>query len=311
MVRMKIGSALLLGLLVLGCGKDDHDRKGPAGPRIVRAVPDNGYHLGGNTVVVETLGFQDDFTIDAPLLYIGGIGATNTTALSSGWILAETPAAVRTGPVDVRVESTGVPETGILRDGFTYAYRTVELFGRTIPLPSDSVVYVLNRSADMDDTVTFVTPQGTTVTGTRWDQIKYEMLSSFESLPETVDFNVVTFACNRDAFIALGVVPATSTNKSAALAWINGHFPWGGAGTGPGVEDALIRDSGTLTFLLVDTGSPNCGATGYVGHTAIILAANVQRAAIHTFGIDVAGLDRDFLENIAMQTGGTYTDVVP
>jgi len=300
----------LPGFLVLACGKDQH--KGPSGPRIVRVEPNEGSLRGGDTVILETRGFQDEFTISSPLVFFAGIPATNVRAVSGEWILAETPASGQKGPVDVTVESTGVTETAVLRGGFDYAHSSVEFFGETILLPSDSVVYVLNRSGAMSSAFgsTYVDRFGAVVTGTRWDLVIDRTISSIQSLDDLVEFNVLTFACNQAAF-APAAVPATASNKADAEVWLLGMFPWGGTGTGPGVADALTRDSSTLTFLLASSGFPNCGASGYAGHLAMILGTNTQAAAIHSFGIEERGISRALLEDIATQTGGTYTQIDP
>ena len=70
-----------------------------------------------------------------------------------------------------------------------------------------------------------------------------------------------------------------------------------------------LQESANLTILLTSDGNPNCGAAGTSGHLTMILNANTQGAAIHTFGIQAGGIFRQFLIDVAAQTGGTYTDV--
>ena len=193
---------------------------------------------------------------------------------------------------------------GCLGPSGTFAY-----FGETFPIPSCSVVYVLDRSGSMSYQFgPYVDRFGNTVTTTRWDFVTDRTISSFQALPETARFNVITYACNRDKF-RVSTVLATPSNKATAEVWLLGHFPWGGTGTGPaGVEALLEKDNRTV--LLVSNGQPNCGATGTTGHLNMILAENTQGAAIHTFGIDPYGVFQ-FLRDLAAATGGIYLHLEP
>ena len=72
-----------------------------------------------------------------------------------------------------------------------------------------------------------------------------------------------------------------------------------------------LQEQGNRTVMLLTDGNPNCGASGTLGHLGLTLSANTQEAVVHTFGLGPTGRFRDFLVEMAILTGGTYTDVVP
>ena len=278
---------------------------------ILGVTPPSGDVLGGQTVTVVTLGFQDDFQLDLPTVSFGGIPASSVTALTAASVLATTPPSPVAGPVDVTVQATGFVETATLVDGFTYMMGppftyTADIFGQTIGLPSDSAVFVLKRSGGMAWAVNPWTDRfGNMVTGSRWDRAVDGALASINQLDPNVLFNVYTYACNRDSF-SPATVPATAANKADAEAYLLNKVAYGGSGTGPAVAAALGHRS-NLTLMLITDGQPNCGASGTTGHKAVALSGNTQGASIHTFGIADSGIFATFLQELAQETGGTYT----
>ena len=62
-------------------------------------------------------------------------------------------------------------------------------------------------------------------------------------------------------------------------------------------------------MLLLSDGAPNCGASGFGGHSAMILGANTQAGTIHTFGIAATGQFEAFLKGVANATGGNYVSI--
>ncbi|MCZ6690690.1 MAG: IPT/TIG domain-containing protein [Planctomycetota bacterium] len=203
--------------------------------------------------------------------------------------------------------SAGVPFTFT---GPPAGMGTVDFFGRTFPIPGDRVIYVIDTSGSMFFTFgSYVDRFGNTVTGTRLELVQDRLISSIQALPGTARFNIFRYACNNSSWSSQ-TDPADAANKASAETWILGMMAFGGTGTGPAVSSAL-QERQNETVLLVSDGQPNCGASGTLGHTCVILNANDQDAVIHTFGISASGRFREFLEEIARNTNGSYTDIVP
>ena len=300
----------LAGSILLGCGKDkDHDRRAAPVPEVVLVYPDDGVIAGGDGVVIDTKGFRDDFGLDTPEVFFGAVPSSGVTPLSPDLLWAVTPGSASIGPVDVEVRSTGFAQPAVLIDGFIYTDSSlivVDIFGKSILAPDNQVIYTLNRAGMMAGAFgSFIDRFGNLVTGTLWEFSLDRVIQSIQGLPVSARFNVTSFACNRDKFRPVSV-PASDSNKLAAETWLAGHFPWGGPGIGPGVADAL-RERDNRTVIVATGGLIDCGATGYFGDLNTILSANSQNAAIHTFGFDDTGLGAQFLQDIAAQTGGTYT----
>lgn len=259
---------------------------------------------GGETVVIVTDNFRGDFKKDTPVVLFGGDPALNVTPLSADIVSAVTPPHPTPESVDVQVESADGSRIAPLAGGFSYGH-TVELFGKTVTIPSARVVYVIKRAGSMG--WGYGCPWDCPPIN-RWQIAVDATIDSIRRLPDQVRFNVVTYACDRDAWSSRSRY-ATSADKAEAEAWLQSHFPWGGSGTGPGVSLAL-QEKENLTLLFTTEGHPNCGATGTSGHLSMILSENTQGAAIHTFGIRTSGIFRAFLQDMAAQTGGTYTAIV-
>ena len=303
-------AVIALAMGAFGACKKDRDDTG-AGPTPVITVvfPPGGGTAGGDAVIVVTENFQDDFTVDIPDVFFGADPSTDVNPLTPGIVSVITPPHPTEEVVDVRVESTGILQAATLTGAFGYG-PSVAFFDQVIPTSAGRIVYVLKRAGTMAYAAgTYVDRFGNTVTGSRWDRTVDAAAASIQALPDTVLFNVITYACNRDKFQASAVL-ATPANKVAVEGWLLGHFPWGGSGTGPAVAEAL-KDKANLTVVLATDGEPNCGATGTSGHLNLILAENTQGANVHTFGIDDWGIFEDFLKDIASQTGGTYTHIYP
>ena len=282
----------------------------PPVPLVLTVNPSAGEVAGGEMVTVTTLAFQDDFQVDLPEIFFGSSAALSISALSADSVLAETPPNPVTGPVDVTVQSTGIAETATLVDGYIYRPSppfpyTAEIFGETISLPSDSVIYLLKRGGGMAwSGGTWTDRFGNVVTGSRLERAQDGVIASVNLLDPNVSFNVYTYACDRDSFDP-GLVAATPANKAAAESYILSKFPAGGSGTGPALREALMEKN-NLTVMLVTDGQPNCGAAGTAGHKQMALLENTQLAEIHTFGIADFGIFADFLMELAQETGGIY-----
>ena len=109
---------------------------------------------------------------------------------------------------------------------------------------------------------------------------------------------------------------ADDANKAADNAFIDGMQPDGWTNTGLAVQTAL-GDKENLTVVLLSDGSPNfldC-SMNYVGsfddHARLIRSSNTQNAKINTFGIGIASDPdaRAFMQRVASENGGSYTDV--
>lgn len=312
--RLLVAAAMVVaGAVLFGCSRDGNSGGSVAPlppPEITLVTPDVGGIPGGNLIRITTLDFQDDFTTDLPLVWFGPNPAVSVTATGPDEVVAETPAVAFPMVINVQVVSTGVVQGATLTDAFTYSDSFTRIFGQEIFLPSNSVVYVVKRSGAMAyPGGTWVDRFGNTVSGTRWDRGVDGVLASLGGLSTAIDFNIVTYACDRDK-LSPAMVPATAANKADAEAWLAGHFPWGGSGDGPGGAEAL-NERQNLTVMLYSNGQPNCGASGTLGHTSMIVSNNLQGANVHTFGIADSGIFQQFLMEIASQTGGTYTQVSP
>ena len=95
------------------------------------------------------------------------------------------------------------------------------------------IVWCLDRSGSMATSAgSYTGADGQPTTGTRWDRAKSETTIALSQLTPEWQFGIVTYACNRDKFNP-DLVDAEPGSVAAAIAWLSGHFPWGGTGTGP------------------------------------------------------------------------------
>ncbi|MCZ6689837.1 MAG: hypothetical protein O7H41_09565 [Planctomycetota bacterium] len=176
------------------------------------------------------------------------------------------------------------------------------------------IVWCLDRSGSMSQNAgTFRGADGNPVTGSRWDRCKAETSIALSQLTPEWEFGILTYACTRDKY-SPDLVPAEESEVSSAIAWLNGHFPWGGTGTGPAQAEAFHHaDGGTVegsaTCWLLSDGQPNCGAQGTIGHKTMALAANGAGHVLNTVGIADFGNFAAFLRELAEATGGVYVHV--
>ena len=88
----------------------------------ISVVPGTGLETGGETVVISTSGFLDDFTVDVPLILFDADPVVSVTPIGPTTVEIVTPPSLAPAPftVDVTVEGMGLPETCTFLDGFTY-----------------------------------------------------------------------------------------------------------------------------------------------------------------------------------------------
>ncbi|MCZ6690332.1 MAG: IPT/TIG domain-containing protein [Planctomycetota bacterium] len=258
----------------------------------------------GDSVWIDGNGFDADPTN----LSVEFAGETARISSSSSTSILVTVPSTSTGLVTV--EKGGQTSAGV---AFTFTgppAGTVDFFGGTFPIPGNQVIYVIDTSGSMSYGFgPYVDRFDNTVTTTRWELVQDRVISSIQALPSTARFNIYRYACPISSWSSQ-TEPADAANKASAETWLLGWFPWGGAATGPAVASAL-QERQNETVLLATDGQSNCGATGTSGHLCVILTANDQDAVIHTFGIEPIGIYRDFLMDIARNTKGTFTDIIP
>ena len=121
------GRAGILCLLVLGIGaglvgscKDKGSDKPGVTPEVYLVLPQGGSVLGGNIVSIFTRNFTDDFEINAPEVFFGASPAAIDTVVNPAELLVITPPGAGLGPVDVRLTTTGVVQSGACRGCFQY-----------------------------------------------------------------------------------------------------------------------------------------------------------------------------------------------
>ncbi|RME71674.1 MAG: VWA domain-containing protein, partial [Planctomycetota bacterium] len=164
-------------------------------------------------------------------------------------------------------------------------------YDEQLPDESDSVIFVVDRSASMSLPVEpFVGLDGNVVQGaTRLDFVKTELKRSISALPPDYTFNIIVYDECVERWKDTRQ-PATDGNKARAIAWLDQIVPWGWTNTG-GATSLALSDQGNSVVLVLSDGAPNfldC-AQSYVAdfetHRRVIRTANAQKAIVHTFGI--------------------------
>ena len=115
----------LAAALVLGpgsCSKRDDGRKKGAGnrPVVIQVAPLVGTTTGGESVAIFTRNFEDDFLVDPPVVFFGGVVSPSVTAASPTDLLVIAPPGMAPGAVDVTVEATAVLESARCKGCFEY-----------------------------------------------------------------------------------------------------------------------------------------------------------------------------------------------
>lgn len=177
-------------------------------------------------------------------------------------------------------------------------------YGEDLQSKGGTVVYVLDRSGSMAFKE-IKEVDGRRLRITRWDQAKGHTLLSIAALPEDWRFNVVTYATTiLSAFD--GLETATEVNKAKAAAWLAPQRCGGGTATGASMAYAFQSHRDCDLFALLTDGIPNSGP-GPCRRS--IRNNNVNGARVDTYGIGAVGSFRAFLQGVAADSGGSYTDV--
>ncbi|OGG37433.1 hypothetical protein A2110_01315 [Candidatus Jorgensenbacteria bacterium GWA1_54_12] len=198
-------------------------------------------------------------------------------------------------------------------------------FDQELEVQNERIIFVIDQSGSMGWAgISYTDPfTGRPAIGTMMDRAKAEVIRAITALPATWRFSVVAFDCGVRAW-RFTTAMAVAENKADASTWVWALMPMGATNTSEGVIRALMMDRECLTVALLTDGAPNCFCPPTVSgtgswdayaracndwHLGRVLLNNTQGATINTFGIGASGLYEQFLMNMAMQTGGTYTAI--
>lgn len=188
-------------------------------------------------------------------------------------------------------------------------------YGEELPLDHEAIVYVIDRSCSMSWKTGEYVDENEAIQkgGSRLDRAKAELKRSIKSLPENFKFNVVIFGSCVETLWS-EVRAADPSNKKLAMAWADTIKTQGWTNAGLATQTALA-DKSVKSVVLLSDGSPNyidCAELlekSPTFHREMIRAANTQGAQIHTFGVDPTANARAFLQGVAADSGGTYSEV--
>src|SRR5262245_34036937 len=209
-----------------------------------------------------------------------------------------------------------------------------------IATPSQSIVFVIDVSGSMEQEVVNKErfKDGNYPSWKRIDVIKTELIKTIRTLEPYVQFNVIAFATDVKPW-KKGQVKANPLNKSSAEAWVSRLEAIGGSSkeelasaglvgaanleggktntygalmTALGVEDGKeTRDYATDidTIFFLSDGRPSHGK--FVEPSDVlreVRAANqLRKVVIHT--ITLGEFEKDFMERLAAENGGTFVDL--
>ena len=218
----------------------------------------------------------------------------------------EKPVYVNPNPTPTPPEPPPTPDDGDTDDPRDEPPPVI--YGEEIDSENDTIFYVLDISGSMDwDTQSYTTLDGGSARGTRMERAKTELMRSIMGLSRNFKFNIIAFDCGTRRW-QQSMQEANDANKQAGMAWVRALRPTGATGTGPATALAL-GDKENMSVVLLTDGAPNCGANGFNGHRSMISNANSQGATINVFGIAASGSYRQFCQNVASDSGGSYFDV--
>ncbi|HIA27400.1 MAG TPA: VWA domain-containing protein, partial [Planctomycetes bacterium] len=160
----------------------------------------------------------------------------------------------------------------------------VQFYGQSFE--GDSFVWCLDRSSSM--------------AGSRFDQLKEEVLLAVISLSSQSRFDLVAFSTGHEVW-APRLRRATPQNRQSAMGWIQNLQPWGLTCLGEAVVESLeiltASPDRHRNLILVGDGMPYCGAggPGLEETQDYILSANWQMIPISTIFLGDQPLGEQFM----------------
>jgi uncharacterized protein YegL len=131
---------------------------------------------------------------------------------------------------------------------------------------------------------------------------KRELIPALQGLPESSTFSIITFGNETQEWYQ-GTVPATTTNRNLAIAFIKQLEANGGTPASQALDKAFEQKDASLIFFVSD-GQPTDGSPDQILRQ--VGSLNGRRSVkISTVGL---GDDQDarFLDSLAKQNGGAY-----
>ncbi len=193
--------------------------------------------------------------------------------------------------VDMRGRRAVTGAGGEVADTGTRVAKPVEYQG--IETPSRRIIFVIDVSGSMEalviDRDRF--KDGGYPSMVRMDIVKTELMRTLERLESYVEFTILSFATDLRPW-KKALVPATASNKTAAINWVKSLKPLGGN------EDAALAGVGLVGAANVEAGKTNT-------YGALMWALNVEEAGLVTQGYETA-VDTVFFLSDGRPTHGRY-----
>ncbi len=168
------------------------------------------------------------------------------------------------------------------------------------PIVSDRVVFVIDFSGSMRDPDASGRP--------KIDGARDALREALEAMPEAATFNVVAFGDEprswKDA-----LVPVNAKNVDDAIKFLKGAGPKGYTNLYDALEVALA-DPDADTIVLLSDGAPSIGKYEYFSRIRHHVGRmnRLRRVAISAVALQPTDHARSFLERLAKETGGSYSE---
>lgn len=190
----------------------------------------------------------------------------------------------------------------------------IRFFGSPLPLEGDGIIFVIDRSASM--ILRVAPPADAPVKRASWSKLdlaKWELKKAIAILPEDKKFNVVFFDDCLERW-RYQLHPAKPRNKRDVYDWLDTCEAQGQSNLSEAVVAAL-EEPGTNTIVLLSDGMPNvldCRSMTegppWV-HRERIRQSNVDGEKIWCFSFSEDVDSAEFLQKLAEESGGHYTEV--
>lgn len=144
--------------------------------------------------------------------------------------------------------------------------------------------------------------QQTASEATKLGGAKRELIPALQGLPESSSFSIITFGDETKEWYQ-GMVPATSTNRNLAVAFVKELHADGGTPAGEALAKALSAGNANLVFFVSDGQPTDSSAKDILAHVRELNAQH--KVTISSVGL---GDDQDpqFLAELAKENGGQY-----